>query len=191
MREHWLFSIVVLLLSLSAEADSMNASIDASGQTYQGNLAVNQAAGHLQQQVNSRALAVGGEGVATNTVVQRQGDLLQSTSPLDTQASITGDSFSNGSGIVGINQAAGIANQQINSASVVLIAAPESLDDSVLAQSVTRPNDSASTVSTLAGERRVDMSNEAFAGSRGVVQLNQSAGIGNRSANHLSIRVVD
>ena len=31
MRKHWLFSIV-LLLSLSAEADSMNASIDASGQ---------------------------------------------------------------------------------------------------------------------------------------------------------------
>jgi hypothetical protein len=190
MHKPLLFSMA-LLLSLSAEADSMSANIDASGQAYQGNLTVNQAAGHLQQQANSRALAGGGAGVATNTVVQRQENLLQRSSPLDAQASITGDSFSNGSGIVGINQAAGIANQQVNSASVALIAAPQSLDDSVLAQSVTRPNDSASTVPTLDGERRVDMSNEAFAGSRGVVQLNQSAGIGNRSANHLSIRVVD
>lgn len=189
MREHLLFSIV--LLSLSVQADSMSASIDASGQAYQGNLSVNQAAGLLQQQVNARALAVGVDGVSTNTIVQRQEKLPQHVVPLDTQASITGDSFRNGSGMVGVNQAAGMANQQINSASVALIAAPESLDDSVLAQSVTRPNDSVSTVPTPAGERRVDMSNEAFAGSRGVVQLNQSAGIGNRSANHLSIRVVD
>jgi hypothetical protein len=59
MREHLLFSIV--LLSLSVQADSMSASIDASGQAYQGNLSVNQAAGLLQQQVNARALAVGGK----------------------------------------------------------------------------------------------------------------------------------
>ncbi|MGG2397835.1 adhesin [Pseudomonas sp. SH1-B] len=182
---------IALMACISAHADSINARIDSSGQDYQGNLAINQAAGVLQQQVNSRALSVGGHGMSTTTIVQVQENLPHVTSPLDTQASISGNSFSNGRGIVGVNQAAGIANQQINSTRVVLIAVPESLDDSVLAQSVTRSNDPISTAPMPGGERHVDISNEAFAGSRGVVQVNQSAGIGNRTANQISIRVVD
>lgn len=189
MRGVLLFSLA-LLVSLAVQAESMSARIDTSGQAYQGNLAVNQAGGSLQQQANARALSVGGFGKSSIEVRQVLENLPVPSTPVDTRASIAGSSFSNGSGVVGVNQAAGIGNQQINAMSVTLLAVPESLDDSALAQSVTRSNESVSTVAT-GGERRVDVSNEAFAGSRGVVQLNQSAGIGNRTANHLSIRVVD
>ncbi|PPA00574.1 adhesin, partial [Pseudomonas sp. MWU12-2312b] len=34
-------------------------------------------------------------------------------------------------------------------------------------------------------------SDQAFTGSRGVIQLNQSAGVGNRMANTFSVRVAD
>jgi hypothetical protein len=190
MRGSTLF-VITLLTSLIAEADSMNARIEASAQGYQGNLAVNQAGGIVQQQVNARALSVGGFGRSTIEVRQELENLPLPSTPVDTRASIAGNSFSNGRGVLGVNQSAGIGNQQINAMSVTLMAVPQSLDDSTLAQSVTRSTDSVSTVPPASGERRVDMSNEAFAGSRGVVQLNQSAGIGNRTANHLSIRVVD
>jgi hypothetical protein len=41
------------------------------------------------------------------------------------------------------------------------------------------------------GNRQVATSDQAFTGSRGVIQLNQSSGVGNRMANTLSVRVTD
>ncbi|TWE06981.1 hypothetical protein FB481_10462 [Pseudomonas sp. AG1028] len=180
--------LISLALSGLVQADDV-ARIDAAGSAYQGNLSVNQAAGDLQQQANVRVISVGGTGVSASTVRQSIDQLPAGSAAHNTQASIDGNAFSGGNGVVGVTQAAGVGNQQVNVLSVTLLAAPQSLDDSVLAQSVTRADESFSA--TPVGERRAQMSNEAFSGSRGVVQLNQSSGIGNRTANHLSIRVVD
>ncbi|KAA0961708.1 hypothetical protein FQ185_24985 [Pseudomonas sp. ANT_H12B] len=57
-------------------------------------------------------------------------------------------------------------------------------------QNVTLLNNSDPTDSTP-GYRQVATSDQAFTGSRGVIQLNQSAGVGNRMANTLSVRVTD
>ncbi|MDD1507486.1 adhesin [Pseudomonas sp. CNPSo 3701] len=180
--------LISLALSGLVQADD-DARIDAAGSAYQGNLSVNQAAGDLQQQANVRVISVGGTGVSASTVRQSIDQLPAGSAARNTQANIDGNAFSGGNGVVGVTQAAGVGNQQVNVLSVTLLAAPQSLDDSVLAQSVTRADESFSA--TPVGERRAQMSNEAFSGSRGVVQLNQSSGIGNRTANHLSIRVVD
>lgn len=180
--------LISLALSGLVQADDV-ARIDTAGSGYQGNLSVNQAAGDLQQQANVRVISVGGTGVSASTVRQSIDQLPAGSAAHNTQASIDGNAFSGGNGVVGVTQAAGVGNQQVNVLSVTLLAAPQSLDDSVLAQSVTRADESFSA--TPVGERRAQMSNEAFSGSRGVVQLNQSSGIGNRTANHLSIRVVD
>nr|WP_288357542.1 adhesin [uncultured Pseudomonas sp.] len=182
------FLLISLALSGLVQADDV-ARIDTAGSAYQGNLSVNQAAGDLQQQANVRVISAGGTGVSASTVRQSIDQLPAGSAARNTQASIDGNAFSGGNGVVGVTQAAGVGNQQINVLSVTLLAAPQSLDDSVLAQSVTRADESFSA--TPVGERRAQMSNEAFSGSRGVVQLNQSSGIGNRTANHLSIRVVD
>ena len=90
-----------------------------------------------------------------------------------------------------MNQSAGASNQQANALRISVSAQPQSIDDSVLLQqNVALINSSDSTAQTP-GHRQVSTSDQAFTGSRGVVQLNQSAGVGNRTANTLSIRVAD
>lgn len=166
----------------------MTANIDGSGQGFQGNLMINQSAGDQQQQANARAISIGDH--ASTRITVRQTNDSSAPAALDAHASINGAAFSQGNGVLGVNQSAGIANQQINAFRLELNALPESLDDSALAQSAAPATNSGVGV-PQGGERVVEMDDQAFAGSRGVVQLNQSAGVGNRSANNLSIRVLE
>lgn len=107
--------IVAMFCSASTFAQSPvidNAVIDNSGMQYQGNLSVNQAAGDLQQQANARAIAVGQSASATTQIRQR---LHTKVDPrIDAQSNIQGNSFSNGSGALGVNQSSGASNQQAN-----------------------------------------------------------------------------
>ncbi|MBB4864044.1 hypothetical protein HNP46_002908 [Pseudomonas nitritireducens] len=187
--------LVLPLLLCSASAFSAdpstinNASIDNAVRNYRGVASVNQAAGDEQQQSNARAIAIGTNAQATTVVRQNANthvDLSQAAS-----ASINGNAFSNGNGALGVNQAAGASNQQVNAMRISVSAIPQSVDDSVLSQqNVALPVNSGSSDSTT-GSRQVVTSDQAFAGSRGVVQVSQSAGVGNRIANTLSIRVAD
>lgn len=166
----------------------MTANIDGSGQGFQGNLMINQSAGDQQQQANARAISIG-DHASTRIAVRQTNDRI-AHGAIDAQARIGGGAFNQGNGVLGVNQSAGIANQQINAFRLELNALPESLDDSALAQSAAPATNSGVGV-PQGGERVVEMDDQAFAGSRGVVQLNQSAGVGNRSANNLSIRVLE
>ncbi|MGH8384777.1 MAG: adhesin [Pseudomonas sp.] len=166
-----------------------NAEIDNSGAQYNGNMAVNQAAGDLQQQANARAFATGNQASATTQIRQRLHTIVDPA--MDARSSIQGNSFSNGNGALGVNQSAGASNQQANALRISTSAQPQSIDDSVLMQqNVALLNNSGPTDSTT-GYRQVTTSDQAFTGSRGVIQLNQSAGVGNRMANTFSVRVVD
>ncbi|MEB6589445.1 MULTISPECIES: adhesin [Pseudomonas] len=186
--------ILATLCSASAFAQSPvpvinNADIDSSGSRYQGNLSVNQAAGDQQQQVNARAIAVGPSASATTQIRQR---LDTPADPLmDARSSIQGNAFSNGSGALGVNQSAGANTQQANALRISLSAQPQSIDDSVLMQQNVALLNNSDPTDASHGHRQVTTSDQAFTGSRGVVQLNQSAGVGNRMANTLSIRVAD
>lgn len=174
-------------LSAAEPTLQSSARIDASGQGYNGNFGVNQAAGASHKQANSRAIAIGIQGNASTRVQQTLGGR-PAPSVVGAQARITGSSFSHGNGVLGINQSAGAANQHSNALSISVGGAPESLDDSVLSQNAARTSVSGSAASD-SGARVVEVDDSAFAGSRGVVQLNQSAGVGNRTANSLSIRI--
>lgn len=187
-----LLIIAMLCSSTSAFAQPPvinNAEIDNSGAQYQGNFSVNQAAGDLQQQANARAIAIGHGASATVQIRQR---LRGQVDPaMDARSSIQGNSFSNGNGVLGVNQSSGANTQQANAVRISISAQPQSIDDSVLMQqNVTLLNNSDPTDSAP-GFRQVATSDQAFTGSRGVIQLNQSAGVGNRMANTLSIRVAD
>jgi hypothetical protein len=188
-----LLAIPLLICSVTALAADPsavnNASIDSAVRNYRGVASVNQAAGDFQQQANGRAIAIGSNAQASTQFRQTLNtsvDLNQAAS-----ASITGNAFSNGNGALGVNQAAGAANQQVNALRISVSAIPQSVDDSVLSQqNVALPVNSGSKDS-ITGSRQVVTSDQAFAGSRGVVQMSQSAGVGNRIANTLSIRVAD
>jgi hypothetical protein len=186
--------VLATLCSASAFAQSLvpvinNADIDNSGSRYQGNLTVNQAAGDLQQQANARAIAVG-HGASANTQI-RQRINTPSDPAMDARSSIQGNSFSNGSGALGVNQSAGAGTQQANALRISISAQPQSIDDSVLMQQNVALINTSDPTDTASGHRQVTTSDQAFTGSRGVVQLNQSAGVGNRMGNTLNIRVAD
>lgn len=186
-----LIALTVPALALADQAQVNNhASIDNSGMTYQGVLSVNQAAGSQQQQINGRALALGADTNATTKFRQYQ-ELGGIDTPMNARADIAGSSFSNGSGVLGVNQSAGAGTQQINSFRVSISSAAQSVDDSILAQQNVVLSQNSGAAEASPGERVVAIDRQAFAGSSGVVQLNQSAGVGNRMANSVSIRVMD
>lgn len=189
---HSLF-LLALFSSASVLADSASPVIDSatlsnSGQQYNGNVMVNQAAGDQQQQLNSRAIAVGTSASASTALTQKISS--GASTAIDAKVAIQGNAFSNGNGMVGVNQSAGANNQMINVVRISISAVPQSIDDSVLSQqNVALSANSGS--STPPGSRQVVTSDQAFTGSRGVIQVSQSAGVGNRMANTLSIRVAD
>jgi hypothetical protein len=184
--------IIAMFCSGSSFAQSPvidNAEIDNSGMQYQGNLSVNQAAGDQQQQANARAIAIGHGASATTQIRQR---LRTAVDPaIDARSSIQGDSFSNGNGVLGVNQSAGASNQQANALRISIGTQPQTIDDSVLVQQNVTLIINSDPTDSAPGYRQVATSDQAFTGSRGVVQLNQSAGVGNRTANTLSVRVTD
>ncbi len=188
-----LLALPLLLCGFAAQAADPaavnNAGIDSAVRNYRGVASVNQAAGDSQQQANGRAIAIGSNAQATTSfrqAVNAQVDLGQAAS-----ASISGNAFSNGNGALGVNQAAGAANQQVNAMRISVSAVPQIVDDSVLSQQNVALPVNSGPVDATTGSRQVVTSDQAFVGSRGVVQMSQSAGVGNRIANTLSIRVAD
>lgn len=188
--------ILALLSSASALAQSPSpvpvindANIDSSGAHYQGNFSVNQAAGDLQQQANARAIAAGHAATANTQIRQRQQSIVDPN--MGATATIGGSAFSHGSGALGVNQSAGAATQQANALRISISTQPQSIDDSVLLQQNVALINSSDPSDTSPGYRHVTTGDQAFTGSRGVIQLNQSAGVGNQTANTLSVRVAN
>ncbi|WP_313457238.1 adhesin [Pseudomonas sp.] len=186
--------VLTLLGSASALAQSPvpqinDVTIDNSGARYQGNFSVNQAAGDQQQQANARALSSGDAARATTQIQQRQQAIVDPN--MGARASIQGDAFSNGSGALGVNQSAGAATQQANALRISISTQPQSIDDSVLLQQNVALVNNSDPADTSPGYRQVTTGDQAFTGSRGVIQLNQSAGVGNQTANTLSVRVAN
>lgn len=156
-----------------------------------GAISVNMAAGDLNLQSNVRALASGTQGNATATTQQLQ---LNDTSSLPTHAitRIGGDAFRNASGMVSINQASGNANTEINSVAVTLAqqgireASDDFLSSSGIASAERRQQEIPGTPASTT-HRKVAVESSAFQGFDGVLQLNQIAGSGNTTGNHLVV----
>jgi hypothetical protein len=166
-----------------------NATLQDSGSQYRGNFSINQAAGDQQQQANVRAIAIDTKAGATTSVQQK---ITTPANPsMDATASIGGTAFSNGNGVLGVNQGTGANNQMANAMRISISAAPQAIDDSALSQQNVALLPNSGATGTPNGSRQVVTSDQAFTGSRGVIQVNQSAGVGNRMANTLSIRVAD
>ncbi|HTO20588.1 MAG TPA: adhesin [Pseudomonas sp.] len=165
--------------------------IEDTGIDSQGLVSVNAGAGELHQQINARAIAIGTELATARLQLRQELELQALDLNQDAQVNLLGESFGRSSGLTGVNQAAGSGNQQINSFRLSLGRQRQDLDDSVLAQQLVAPAQPSGATEQPKGSRIVVTDDKAFAGSRGVVQLNQSAGVGNLSVNSLSMTVVD
>jgi len=147
-----------------------------------GVVSVNQAAGDGNQQANSTALAVSAEGRATASQrTEMRSDAIGAVGAAN--AAIGDSAFRGLHGALGINQAAGSANQQANTRAFALGRATE-IDDAVLMQQTAGAQSSASAATQSHSDSRLTtVSPGAFEGASGLVQMNQAAGNNNASAN--------
>ncbi|MCU1062590.1 hypothetical protein [Stenotrophomonas maltophilia] len=159
-----------------------------------GAIAVNQAAGDLNQQANLRGIASGKRAdAAVNAQQLLRGNRVLSAA-LHARADIDGDALAGASGIASINQASGIANTTLNVVSATLARQGiRETDDSALAAEGSAlaggRDDAGRGVAT--GTRSVGVASTALRGFDGVLQLNQIAGSGNDTANVLGLVVQD
>lgn len=148
-----------------------------------GRLAVNMAAGDSNAQMNAGALAInqdGGIAAAQVNMLQAMGSI-RATAP-DLSVAIIGErAFVNSSGALSVNQASGVGNTQANGMAIAMgfdvVAASESM------LSATAPGVTLVGLARSTNFKAASISDTAFQGSRGLVQINQSAGSGNSSAN--------
>lgn len=146
-----------------------------------GSTGVNMVAGDNNQQGNLAAIAVSGPAVIQFSQQN------QSTTHLSGHQSVAilGSALSHNQGLVGINQGAGEANQQLNAFAL-------SLDDSSVGV-VTDINLSTSVAKTPSGKvpttttTSIYLDENALTGSKGVIQVNQVTGQGNQAVNMVSL----
>ncbi|GAB2910835.1 hypothetical protein GCM10027093_56330 [Paraburkholderia jirisanensis] len=151
-----------------------------------GAITVNEAAGLNNVQANQLTLTIGNTAAANdNPSVQNASASARVTSARTT---ISGNAFSNTSGAVLVNQSAGAGNIQRNSVQLNTAAVGvETVSDSVLSAAVPKGGGLAQS-NGVHDVREATISNEAFKNVNGVVQINQTAGAGNATANSFVLR---
>ena len=167
-------------------------SLSNSGSGNAGIVDVNQEAGNLNNQANLRAIAVLGaeqqlQVLSVSGAQQRVHNQLTVTG--GTRETQIVNSFNNTTGVVGVNQSAGNANQQLNQLAVAIGFAAGS--DALAVTDVTLGQVSAENklTETAVGPRR-DILQGSFANFSGIAQVSQSSGDLNLVANSISISVV-
>lgn len=155
-----------------------------------GVIAVNMAAGDGNVQMNATALAANaGKGVAQAQVSGLQMTEMDTGSAPDVaMANIAQGAFAGAAGLISVNQASGQGNAQANGLAIAL-----GIDGEVVAESVLGATVSGQGLVEMERNRgmvqSVTVDDTAFAGARGVVQINQLAGSGNATANNLSLSI--
>lgn len=160
------------------------------GHNASGRIAINQAAGAGNVQANLAAIALTPDGLGVVGLQSRQA-VLAGGRNRDASALIDADALHGSDGLLSINQAAGAGNAQANVigigqgsaglAGLLLTQGAAGLDDAVLATIAgDAPVDATAPATPL---REAVIAGDALRDSRGVVQINQTAGVGNRSAN--------
>ena len=178
--------IALAIISLSAFAQQSQAEnrVDLGSQALsniRGAMGVNMVAGNNNQQGNLAAIALSGPAIVQFSQQN------QSTTNLNGNQSVAilGSALSQSQGLVGINQGAGEANQQLNAFAL-------SLDDSGIGV-VTDINLSTSVAKTPSGKvppnttTSIYLGDIALTGSKGVIQVNQVTGQGNQAVNMVSL----
>ena len=165
----------------------------------QGRIAVNQAAGTGNAQANLGALATsdGGLGLVGVHAAQKPGETSPALRERDAAARIQHGAFSGSQGVLSVNQIAGSGNAQANLFMVGqgpqgVVAAGvhgiSGIDDAALADVAGDANTTEGAV-VPSWRREAVIADDAFRGSQGVVQVNQTAGVGNSSTNAIVLQL--
>ncbi|WP_321843159.1 hypothetical protein [Paraburkholderia bannensis] len=151
-----------------------------------GAVAVNEAAGLNNAQGNQLTISSGGSVANVNLDDQST----SSRAKLNNATAIIGSgAFSNTSGAMMVNQAAGVGNIQRNSAQIGTGAfGVAMLSDGELSAVTAQNGNKASQAGQAGGIREVRIDGATFRNATGLVQVNQTAGAGNATANSFVLR---
>jgi len=186
----FLFAAFLPVAGLGAQSSEASDSViiengEGSGQA--GRLAINIAAGTLNQQASSVVLAQGQIAATSESLVQHSE--AQDASDRSTRIVIADGAFSGHSGLASINVTAGTGNQSANLASLA-IGQEAALSDQFLEQTRAPIEPSGGSGTTASGPNDfVDIDDGAFARGSGVFQANLIGGERNSSANTFSLAV--
>lgn len=144
----------------------------------------NMAAGEGNLQSNSGAISIGDVATTANALQQRS-RIDDSLVDRQDSVSIEDRAYRHSEGWMSINQAAGLGNVQSNAFEVALGISASNLSDSSLQQVMADQQGLNGTEGDDSGKasRRIEVDETTFEGTRGVIQVNQSAGTGNATRN--------
>jgi hypothetical protein len=181
-----------LALAETATPDTQTQS-DINGQALQGSfgrISVNQASGTGNAQANLAVIAVDPNAGGSDADLRSHQTTVTAQTVSKATATISGNAFSDSSGVVAVNQTSGHGNTQVNA---FLLGngnlAVSGLTDRDLSAAHTHSGSTEGDGVAPEQIRETHIGNDAFRGSHGVVQLNQSAGVGNSSANAIVLRL--
>lgn len=147
-----------------------------------GSIKVNEAAGNGNEQANISVLSLG--GTVHVSLTQRVSGLAHDTG----SATISDSAFAGASGALQLNQVAGSGNAQGNVIVVQLGGTTTSLTDAALSNTVASSHTPAEKTHSSGGNVS-GISGHAFSGASGVLQINQTAGSSNRTANSFQLQL--
>ncbi|WP_433703870.1 hypothetical protein [Paraburkholderia sacchari] len=151
-----------------------------------GALTVNEAAGIDNAQANQLTITSGGS--VANVNLDEQGATVRARLGNAT-ALIGAGAFSNTSGAMMVNQSAGVGNIQRNSAQISTgVLGVAMVSDGELSSASATNGGMANQAGETRGIREVRIDGAAFRNATGLVQVNQTAGAGNATANSFVLR---
>lgn len=153
-----------------------------------GGIAVNSAAGTSNAQANMAAIAIG-SGFAAVGLENRQEIATGTDFPRDAAAVIGTDAFRGARGIIAVNQSSGSANAQVNLAGIAVGPFSEVSLDQLGGISAASVDSDPGINRDSQVTRRAVVSDSAFVGAAGLVQLNQTAGMRNVTANVFALSI--
>jgi len=198
--ETFLLAIIVSSHSLSINAQELNnglpsytteSIIDGEAlSNVHGRVTINMAAGDSNQQINSGALAINqGGGLATALTTSLHAIVSTAAMPADLSTALINDNaFTGSAGAISINQASGVLNSQANGLAFALGSGVEAVSESVLSETTSGNGLIDSELTT--GTKMASIADTAFVESRGLIQINQSAGSKNKTANHFTFQLI-
>ncbi len=147
-------------------------------------------AGDITAQANTASLALNPQGGSTARITTQQSIYSDIGTPFQGAiARIETGAFADTAGLVSINQASGKGNAQANGILFVLGVEGEVIADSVLAQTAPQAGTPTEVETSPDSFRKASIAEGAFRNVSGVVQINQSAGSGNATANNFVLRM--
>ena len=151
-----------------------------------GVVAVNEAEGLNNAQANQLSVTNGGTVALNGTSIEQNASARARLA--NASASIGDGAFANASGAVMVNQAAGIGNTQSNSARIGAgVIGVETVSDGDLSAAAATNGGPGRSPETR-GIREASISSTAFRNATGLVQVNQTVGAGNATANSFVLR---